>query len=222
MASAFFNLTLDTLAPGGVTLSINSGAIYTAKKEVTLSIGCTDSSTSGYSMKVYGSVVGAATVSEASWENYSTSKTVTLSDGDGLKTIYVVVRDNVWNEASAVSATITLNTTIPVVTITGPDVSIISEISGKNTSKFNFTADSIFDEYKVGIVPSNNSTVDDATVIGTTGGSKNTSGSAGNYPADSNIEVSINGTDFKTAAGGSDGTYIIKVFVKNQAGTWSA
>ena len=36
------------------------------------------------------------------------------------------------------------------------------------------------------------------------------------------IEVTINGTDFKTAAGGADGTYIIKAFVKNQAGTWSA
>lgn len=220
--AAFFNLTLDTLAPQGVSMSINAGAIYTAKKSVTLTIGCKDTSTSGYSMKVYGSITSAATADKASWENFSTSKTVTLTDGDGLKTIYVVVRDNVWNEAEAVSATITLNTTIPVVTIVGPDVSIISEVSGKNTSKFTFTSDSIFDEYKVGIVPSNNSTVDDVTVIGTTGGSKNTSGSAGDYPASTNIEVSINGTDFKTAGGGSDGTFIIKTFVKNQAGTWSA
>lgn len=220
--AAFFNLTLDTLAPQGVTLSINAGALYTSNKAVTLAIGCSDASTAGYSMKIWGSVTGAATERDAKWENYVASKTVTLTDGDGLKTIYVKVRDNVWNEADPVSATITLNTSIPVVTIVGPDVSIISEIVGKNTSKFNFTADAIFDEYKVGVVPSNNSTVSDVTVIGTTGGSSNTSGSDGNYPADTNIDVTINGTDFKTAAGGADGTYIIKVFVKNQAGTWSA
>lgn len=220
--AAFFNLTLDTLAPQGVTLKINAGAIYTANKAVTLAIGCSDTSTVGYSMKIWGSVVGAATEEEAKWENYAASKTVTLTDGDGLKTIYVKVRDNVWNEAEPVSATITLNTAIPVVTIVGPDVSIISEVVGKNTAKFNFTANAIFDEYKVGVVPANNSTVSDVTVIGTTGGSANTSGSDGNYHADTNIEVTINGTDFKTAAGGADGTYIIKVFVKNQAGTWSA
>ncbi len=220
--AAFFNLTLDTLAPQGVTLQINAGAIYTANKAVSLAIGCSDASTAGYSMKIWGSITGAATEADAKWETYAPSKTVTLTDGDGLKTIYVKVRDNVWNEADAVSATITLNTSIPVVTITGPDVSIVSEVTGKNTAKFNFTADVIFDEYKVGVVPANNSTVADVTVIGTTGGSANTSGDAGNYPADTNIEVSINGTDFKTAAGGADGTYIIKVFVKNQAGTWSA
>lgn len=220
--AAFFNLTLDTLAPQGVTLQINAGAIYTANKAVSLAIGCSDASTAGYSMKIWGSITGAATEADAQWETYATSKTVTLTDGDGLKTIYVKVRDNVWNEADAVSATITLNTSIPVVTITGPDVSIISEVTGKNTAKFNFTADAIFDEYKVGVVPSNNSGVADVTVIGTAGGSVNTSGTDGNYPAETNIEVSINGTDFKTAAGGADGTYIIKVFVKNQAGTWSA
>lgn len=220
--AAFFNLTLDTLAPQGVTLKINAGAIYTANKAVNLTIGCSDASTAGYSMKVWGSVTGASNEEEAKWENYAASKTVTLTDGDGLKTIYVKVRDNVWNEAEPVSATITLNTSIPVVTIVGPDVSIISEVAGKNTAKFNFTADAIFDEYKVGVVPSTNSTVADVTVIGTAGGSANTSGSDGNYPADTNIEVTINGTDFKTAAGGADGTYIIKAFVKNQAGTWSA
>lgn len=220
--AAFFNLTLDTLAPQGVTLKINAGAIYTSNKAVTLTIGCSDASTAGYSMKIWGSIVGAAAEKDANWENFSATKAVTLSDGDGLKTIYVKVRDNVWNEAEPVSDTITLNTSIPVVTIVGPDVSIISEVVGKNTAKFNFTADVIFDEYKVGVVPSNNSSVSDVTVIGTTGGSSNTSGSNGNYPAKTNIEVSINGTDFKTAAGGADGTYIIKVFVKNQAGTWSA
>lgn len=219
--SSYFNLTLDTLAPQGVSLSINSGAIYTANKAVNLKISCKDEDTTGYSMKIYGSVVGASTADEAKWETYSTEKLVNLTDGDGLKTVYIIVRDSVWNESSPASATITLNTSIPVVTIVGPDVSIISEITGKNASKFNFTTDQIFDEYKVGIVPAANSTQKDCTVIGTTSGSVNTSGSAGDYPASENIETTIIGTDFKTAAGGADGTYIVKVFVKNKAGTWS-
>lgn len=219
--ASYFNLTLDTLAPQGIKVVINSGAIYTANKAVNLAITCKDADITGYSMKIYGSVVGAATAEEAKWETFATEKQINLTDSDGLKTVYVIVRDSVWNESTSASATITLNTSIPVVTIVGPDVSIISEIVGKNSSKFNFTADQVFDEYKVGIVPSGTSTQKDCTVIGTTGGSTNTSGSAGSYPASENIETTIIGSDFKTAAGGADGTYIVKVFVKNQAGTWS-
>lgn len=219
--ASYFNLTLDTLAPQGVSLVINSGALYTANTTVNLTIGTSDKDTTGYSMKIYGSVVGAATKDDATWETYSTSKQVTMTDGDGLKTIYVVIRDSVWNESTAASATITLNTAIPVVTIVGPDVSLISEIVGKNSSKFNFTSDQVFDEYKVGVVPAATSLQKDCTIIGTIGGSVNTSGSEGDYPAETNIETTIIGTDYKTAVGGADGTYIVKVFVKNKAGTWS-
>lgn len=219
--ASYFNLTLDTLSPQGVTLTINQGAIYTANKSVNLAIGLTDTNTTGYSMKIYGSVVGATTEADAQWETFTTSKQINLTDGDGMKTVYVIVRDSVWNQATPVSATITLNTAIPVVTIVGPDVNIISEVAGKNASKFNFSADQSFVEYKVGVVPANNSTQSDCTIIGTTAGSENTSGSGQSFPEDENIQTTIVGADFKSAAGGSDGTYIIKVFVKNQAGTWS-
>lgn len=52
------------------------------------------------------------------------------------------------------------------------------------------------------------------TLAGTFGGN------AGNYPADTNIEVKINDADLEAASFG-DGLKIIKVFVKNAAGTWS-
>ena len=42
----------------------------------------------------------------------------------------------------------------------------------------------------------------------------------GNYPAATNIQVTITGTDLETASPG-DGAKIVKVFVKNEAGTWS-
>lgn len=219
--ASFFNLTLDTLAPTGVSLLINNGALYTANTAVNLNIGCTCPDKTGYTMKIWGSVVGAATEAEATWQAYAETKAITLTATDGLKTVYLKVRDAVWNEAAAVSKTITLNTAIPVVTITGPDVSIISKVAGKDTSIVNFSTDADFSEYKVGVVTADNAAQGTAVVIPTTGGSINTSGN-GSFKKDTNIQVTIKGTDLQTAAGGSDGTFIVKVFVKNIAGTWSA
>lgn len=218
--ASYFNLTLDTTAPAGVGLKIDNGALYTSIVSVVLGISCSDASTAGYSMKIWGSVEDATTEDNATWISYATSKTINLTTGDGLKTVYIKVRDNVYNESVAVSATITLNTSIPVVTIVGPDTNIISKIAGKDTSVFNFTVDQHFIEYKVGVVPSSNSTEADATIIGTTGGSLNTSGT-GSFDESKNIQVTVKGADFSDAAGGADGTYIVKVFAKNDANTWS-
>ena len=218
--ASFFNLILDTLAPSGVTLKINNGAQYTTTREVTLNIGTNDSDTVGYQMKIWG-IDGVDTESAASWETFSTSKTVTLSDTDGLKKVYVKIRDDVYNESSSVSATITLNTTIPSVTITGPDVSKISKISPKNVATFSFVSDVDFEEYKVKGVPSASSLNDAGTLIGTTNGSTNMTGTSGGYKADTAIQCKINGADLEAASSG-DGDKIIKVFVKNAAGTWSA
>lgn len=217
--ASYFNLTLDTTAPGGVTLSINDGALYATSTAVTLTIATTDGVTTGYQMKVWG-IDGVTDEGSASWENFSASKSVNLTSGDGLKTVYIKVRDDVGNESAQVSDTITLNTTVPVVTITGPDKSKISKVTGFNTSIINFTSDVAFEEYKVCVVPQNNSTQDAGTVIGTTNGSINTSGSDGDYPASENIQVTINGADLEAASSG-DGVKIVKVFVKNAAGTWS-
>ena len=45
--ASYFNLTLDTRAPSGLTLSINDGALYATSTSVTLTIGLTDSPTTG-------------------------------------------------------------------------------------------------------------------------------------------------------------------------------
>lgn len=217
--ASFFNLILDTLAPSGVTLSINNKAQYTTTQEVTLNIATSDSDTTGYQMKIWG-IDGVVTESEATWETFATSKTVSLPSGDGLKTVYVKIRDDVYNESSAASAQITLNTTVPSVTITGPDVSKVSKVSPKNVATFSFVSDVDFDEYKVKVVPATSSLNDAGTVIGTTNGSVNMVGSAGGYKANTAIQCKINGADLETASSG-DGNKIIKVFVKNSAGTWS-
>jgi len=217
--ASYFNLTLDTTAPSGLTLQINDGALYATSTAVTLKISVSDEQTTGYQMKIWG-IDGVADEGSASWENFATSKSVNLTSGDGLKTVYIKVRDDVGNESAQVSDTITLNTAVPVVTITGPDKSKISKVSGFNTAIINFTADVKFEEYKVCVVPANNSTQDAGVIIGTTNGSQNTSGSDGNYPASENIQVTITGADLEAASSG-DGVKIVKVFVKNAAGTWS-
>ena len=217
--ASYFNLTLDTTAPSGLTLQINDGALYATSTAVKLTIGVSDEQTTGYQMKIWG-IDGVAEEASASWETFAPNKSVNLTAGDGLKTVHIKVRDDVGNESAEVTDDITLNTAVPVVTVTGPDKSKISKITGFNTSIINFTSDVEFDEYKVCVVPQNNSTQDAGKVIPTTGGSINTSGSDGSYPASENIQVTITGADLETASSG-DGVKIVKVFVKNAAGTWS-
>lgn len=217
--ASYFNLTLDTMAPAGLAVQLNGDDIYTTTPSVELTLTLTDSPTTGYQMKIWG-VEGVTDEDSARWETYAASKSVTLPSGDGLKTVYVKVRDAVGNETAAASDSITLDTAVPTVTVTGPDKSTISKVVGFDMAVINFMSDIAFEEYKVCVVPATSSTQESGTQIPTTNGSVNTSGSAGGYEADTNIEVKINGTDLETASSG-DGVKIVKVFVRNAAGTWS-
>ena len=170
-------------------------------------------------MKIWG-VDGVADEASAVWETFTAEKSITLPGEDGLKTVSVKVRDDVGNETAAVSDSITLDTAVPVVVITGPDRSKVSKVDGFNSAVINFSADVAFEEYKVCVVPASNSIQSAGTVIPTTNGSENTSGTAGGYAADTNISVTIKGADLEAASAG-DGVKIVKVFVKNAAGTWS-
>lgn len=217
--ASYFNLTLDTTAPSGLSITLNDSDIYTTTTAVTLAVSLSDEDTNGYQMKVWGTA-DAAEENAATWETYQKSSSITLPTGDGLKTVYVKVRDAVGNETTAASDTITLDTSVPTVSVTGPDKSVISEVDGFNTAIINFMSDVVFEEYKVCVVASSSATQADGTVIPTTAGSTNTSGSEGGYEADTNIQVTIKGTDLETASSG-DGVKIVKVFVRNAAGTWS-
>lgn len=217
--ASYFNLTLDTLAPAGLAVQLNGDDIYTTTPSVELTLTLTDSPTTGYQMKIWG-VDGVTDEGSASWETYAASKSVTLPSGDGLKTVYVKVRDAVGNESAAANDSITLDTAVPTVTVTGPDKATISKVVGFDMAVINFMSDISFEEYKVCVVPATSSTQESGVVIPTDGGSVNTSGNAGGYEADTNIEVKINGTDLETASSG-DGVKIVKVFVRNAAGTWS-
>lgn len=214
--ASYFNLTLDTLAPTISEFLINGGASVTTSATVTLSITSADAA----SMKIWG-INGVASESAASWETFASTKQVTLTSGDGSKTVYIKVRDSVYNESASSSATITLSTAIPSITITGPDVSVISEQSGKNVCTFSFTSSMALKAWKVKLVPANNSAHDAGTQIGTANGSTNMTGTT--LAANTSEQCTINGSDLSVAAGGADGTYIIKVFGQASANDlWSA
>lgn len=216
--ASYFNLTLDTLASQGLTIKLNNGSQYTTSKNVTLSLSVSDTSTSGYQMKIWG-IDGASSEDSASWETFASTKSIALPTGDGLKTVYVKVRDDVFNETAAASATITLDTSVPAVTIIGPDVSRISKTAPKNVATFSFTSDVAFTEYKIKVVPSKSSLHDAGTLIGTANGSTNMT-ATGTFKASTAISCKIYGKDLEAASSG-DGEKIIKVFVKNAYGTWS-
>lgn len=216
--ASYFNLTLDTLAPQGLTIKLNNGSQYTTSKAVQLAINVTDESAVGYQMKVWG-IDGITKESDAVWETLANVKDITLPTGDGLKTVYVKVRDDVYNETTVASTSITLDTSVPAVTIIGPDVSKISKTAPKNVATFSFTSDVAFTEYKIKVVPSKSSLHDAGTLIGTTNGSTNMS-ATGTFKASTAISCKIYGKDLEIASSG-DGEKIIKVFVKNTVGTWS-
>jgi hypothetical protein len=223
--SAFFDLVLDTQGPAGVAGSINAGATYATSRDVSLGPTTTDPDTTGYQIKIWGNVDTAfdadiqATEGASAWKTLSASMAVRLSTGDGSKTLTWRLRDDVWNESSTATDSITLDTTVPVVTVdSGPTPGKISKVATKNSSDTTWHADTDIQAYKVKVVPSNSSLHTAGTQIPTTAGSANVSGGA--VSAATTVTTTIKGTDLETAAG-ADGTWHVKVFVQDLAGNWS-
>ena len=214
--AAYFQLILDTTAPTGGSISLPA---YASSVNITATLSATGASY----MKLYGDIcasAGGAAIAEAdaSWIAYDTSASIILTATDGTKTVYVKFKDDVGNESAAVSASVILDTAVPVITIVGPDVGTISKVSGYNVCAFSFSPDTDIVEYKVKVVPSADSLHTAGTQIPTTGGSTNMSGTT--VAANASVACTIYGADLETASSG-DGAKIIKVFGKDAAGNWS-
>ena len=80
--ASYFNLTLDTTAPSGLSITLNDSDIYTTTTAVTLAVSLSDGDTNGYQMKVWGTA-GVAEENAATWETYQKSRSITLPQ-DGL------------------------------------------------------------------------------------------------------------------------------------------
>ncbi len=91
----------DTTPPSATSVSINAGAATSTTLTATLTLAATDATQMIIS--------NDAGFTGAPWETYATSKTWTLTTGDGVKTVYAKFRDAAGNMSTAVSDTITVS-----------------------------------------------------------------------------------------------------------------
>ncbi len=98
---------LDTTNPTG-SIEIDSGAEYSNQRDVTLTLSILDANSGSAKMRLSND-----NTQWTSWEIYSTSKPWLLSDGDGVKTVYVQYMDNAWLTSQVYSDSIILDTTPP-------------------------------------------------------------------------------------------------------------
>ena len=101
---------IDAVSPTG-TIIINSGAVYTTTAAITLTI---TSSEGGAGAKMQFSKDGSV------WdaiEDFASTKSYSFNPGDGIKTIYMKLRDPSGNWSGNITDTIILDTTLPAGTI---------------------------------------------------------------------------------------------------------
>lgn len=100
-------IILDTTPPNSLSITINKGAVMTNSTKVTLLILAIDA-LSGVSHMSF----STDKKTWSSWEDYSNEKSYTLLHGEGIKTVYFMVKDWAGNIAEPISTSIILNTTL--------------------------------------------------------------------------------------------------------------
>lgn len=105
--TAHYAINIDTAGPTG-TVSINNGAETATENNVTLTIDAADT-LSGVAQMRYAE--SAEDLAAAVYGAYNASAAVTLSAGNGAKTIYIQFKDAAGNESTIVSDGITLAST---------------------------------------------------------------------------------------------------------------
>ncbi|RFM32144.1 Ig-like domain-containing protein [Chitinophaga silvisoli] len=131
--------TIDKTPPA-ISLAINSGATMTNAVAVTLSATTTDASTP-LQMRF-----SADSSNWSTYETFASGKSYTLGTGDGVKKVYMQVKDNAGN-VKGTSASITLDQTAPTVLITGKP----ADPSNQSSATFSFEADEPVSSYAASI-----------------------------------------------------------------------
>jgi hypothetical protein len=232
MAGNNVTIRLDTTPPSGVAVALDNGASFTSDDlvdvNITFDAPTDEANTSLWQMLIWSADIDEtydakvkATEATSGWITYQNPYQVRFAGTDGPKTVSIRLRDEVNNSSGISTATITMDTTKPIVTVTNADVGRISENEGKNLAHFSFTCDVAFVEYQVRVVGTAGDNHLSGTLIPVTAGSVNTSGTGTFSTATEPIPVTIHGTDLRTASTG-DGPKIIKVFCRDDAGNWSA
>jgi hypothetical protein len=105
VSSATTLFAVDTTVPtGGIT--INGGATSTIDASVMLTLSAQDATSGVAQMRFFDFTWG-------NWEDYSTSKPWTFTEGNGYKTVYVQFRDNAGLVSAPYRVTISLGAAAP-------------------------------------------------------------------------------------------------------------
>jgi hypothetical protein len=224
--AASFVLTLDTAPPASPQMLINGGSDRASDPVVTVRL--LTPSTDVREAKVWGDVDPAAdprfqhSEADSDWVLWSPEIDVRLAAGTGRKYLYARLKDDVCNETVAFADWIDLDTDSPAVSVTDPvDRGRISAHDDDcGTAHFSWTANQSFSHYEVRVVPTTGSPHTAGSPIPATGGSLNVSGD-GTFTSGSPITTTVRGADLRAASPG-DGPKVVKVFVRNGAGAWSA
>jgi PGF-pre-PGF domain-containing protein len=129
---------VDTTEPTILSVLINGGDDLTDSTEATVSIDAYDA-TSGLAEMQFSD----DNVDWSAWEPFATTKSYTLPEGDGLKTVYVRVRDVAGLVSAIASDSITLETVPP------PPAGAFSVIMGTITAGTTGSAD--FTQYAIAV-----------------------------------------------------------------------
>ena|GEM_PF-4844718 len=128
-------IELDTTPPSPTmcSVSIKSGAAFANSRSVILNLSASDSPSSGISQMM---ISNSSSFDGASWEEYTTSKSWTLSSGEGEKIVYVKFKDGAGNMSEVFSDVIILDTAPPRASITSPSsgVSVRGEVIIRGTA----------------------------------------------------------------------------------------
>jgi hypothetical protein len=118
------SIILDTEGPTG-NLTINDNDSSTSDINITLTLSSIDT----YSEVAQMSLCNTSDFSGCSWEEYATTKEWVLTEGDGIKNVYIVFKDALGNISDVINSTIILDST-------GPTGSIIIN-NGMNSTNNN-------------------------------------------------------------------------------------
>ena len=199
---------VDTTAPTGSL----SCASYSNTRNITVTVSASDDksgiTTSGIaSMKVWEN----GTTEPSTWETYAGTKSITLTEGDGQKTINAKFKDNAGNETSTVAATCSL-----VLDTDEPDVTLVL-VKTDNVTQLPAHANARGFNARIGFT---NETQDSPIVAyQLTGDFTASSNTWQTFEADSGKDyMTISNLQFTDG----DGSKVISVLLKDEAGNVSA
>jgi hypothetical protein len=228
---SYVTIKLDTTAPANPTIQIAGGQAFATAQLVNLAISTDDLEKTGYEMLIWGDVDETydnkvkSTEQTSVWQSFSPNPQVKLKANAGgdpeTKTINIRIRDDVRNATVVKFDDITLDTSIPTVTIVvGLDREKLSREAERNEASFQFSSNQSYQAYKVKLVGSVGATHDMGTDIPTAGGSTGVVG-AGAFTSANVHTVRLRTADLETAGANMNGDNIIKVFVQEETGLWS-